>query len=192
MARWEGDPEGRLERAALALFDEQGYDRTTVAQIAQRANLTERSFYRWFSDKREVLFGGSHDLESHLLTAIDAVPVDTAPLPTLLAAFATAPEVFRPRDFLEKRAVVIAANPPLQERELIKLASISEGLTAALIRRGHDERTSRLSADVGMAILKLTTVRCMADETLDFAAALDVSAQDLLTIATTGTKTLGP
>jgi AcrR family transcriptional regulator len=73
VARWEGDAPGRLERAALALFDEQGYDRTTVAQIARRANLTERSFYRWFADKREVLFGGAEEFETHLVTAIDAV-----------------------------------------------------------------------------------------------------------------------
>ena len=85
MARWEGNARGRLERAALDLFAEQGYDRTTVAQIARRANLTERSFYRWFSDKREVLFAGD-DLEQHLLAAMDAVPAGTGALPTLLAA----------------------------------------------------------------------------------------------------------
>ena len=74
MARWEGNARGRLERAALDLFSEQGYDRTTVAQIAQRANLTERSFYRWFADKREVLFGGSEELEKHL--GVKLVPDD--------------------------------------------------------------------------------------------------------------------
>src|SRR3954471_24094205 len=98
MARWEGDAPGRLERAALALFHEQGYDRTTVAQIARRADLTERSFYRWFADKREVLFGGAEEFQAHLFSAVDAVPAGAAPLPALLAAFATAPEVIRPRD----------------------------------------------------------------------------------------------
>src|SRR4051812_49450716 len=116
MARWEGNTRGRLERAALTLFREQGYDRTTVAQIARRANLTERSFYRWFTDKREVLFADD-EIEERFLSAIDAVPAGTDPLPTLLAAFATAPEVFRPRDLLLERAAVIAANPPLRERE---------------------------------------------------------------------------
>jgi AcrR family transcriptional regulator len=186
MARWEGNARGRLERAALDLFKEQGYDRTTVAQIAQRANLTERSFYRWFADKREVLFGGSEDLEKQLVSAIDAAPADTGPLPTLLAAFATAPEVFRPREFLQDRSAVIAANPPLQERELIKLTSISEALTAALVHRGCDRQTARLATDVGMAVLRLTTERCLADERADFAQVLSTSAADLLAITAEG------
>lgn len=186
MARWEGNARGRLERAALDLFSEQGYDRTTVAQIAQRANLTERSFYRWFADKREVLFGGSEELEKHLISAINAVPAETGALPTLLAAFATAPEVFRPREFLRERAAVIAANPPLQERELIKLASISDALTAALVHRGCDQQTARLATDVGMAVLRLTGERCMADERADFAQVLAASAADLLAVAAQG------
>ncbi|MFI5908158.1 TetR/AcrR family transcriptional regulator [Dactylosporangium sp. NPDC051541] len=184
MARWEGDTQGRLERAALELFDEQGYDRTTVAQIAKRAGLTERSFYRWFTDKREVLFGGRADLESHLLKAVAAVPPGTAALPTLLAAFATAPEVIRPREFLLVRSAVIAANPPLRERELIKLASLAEALTAALVTRGADPQTARLATDVAMAVLRLTGQRCLADERADFHATLTQATTDLLTVAT--------
>jgi AcrR family transcriptional regulator len=182
MARWEGNTRGRLERAALDLFTEQGYDRTTIAQIAQRANLTERSFYRWFTDKREVLFGGGEDLEKQLVSAIDAVPADTGALPTLLAAFATAPQVFRPREFLRERSAVIAANPQLRERELIKLASISEALTAALVHRGCDRQTARLATDVGMAVFRLTAERCMADEQADFAQMLSSSAADLFAV----------
>jgi AcrR family transcriptional regulator len=183
MARWEGDAPGRLERAALALFEEQGYDRTSVAQIARRANLTERSFYRWFADKREVLFGGSEEFQAHLVAAIDAVPAGTAPLPTLLAAFATAPEVIRPRDFLLARSAVIAANQPLQERELVKLAALSGALTAALVRRGCDEQTARLATEAGLAVMRLASKRALADEHSDFAAALAASASDLLAIA---------
>ncbi|MEU1982871.1 helix-turn-helix domain-containing protein [Nocardia sp. NPDC019395] len=182
MARWEGNARGRLERAALDLFSEQGYDRTTIAQIAQRANLTERSFYRWFADKREVLFGGGEDLEQVLVSAIHAVPADTAPLPTLLAAFTAAPEVLRPREFLRERSAVIAANPQLQERELSKLASLSESLTAALVQRGCDGQTARLIADVGMAVFRLTAERCMADEQADFAQTLSASAADLIAV----------
>jgi AcrR family transcriptional regulator len=187
MARWEGNAPGRLEQAALALFEEQGYDRTTVAQIAQRANLTERSFYRWFADKREVLFGGSQELEAQFVAAIDTVPVSTGALPTLLAAFATAPRVFRPREFLLRRAAVIAANPPLHERELIKLVSISEAIANALLHRGCDRDTARLATDIGLAVLRLATERWMAEEhadLADFAEALSVSAADLLAVAT--------
>jgi AcrR family transcriptional regulator len=179
MARWEGDARGRLERAALDLFTEQGYDRTTIAQIARRANLTERSFYRWFADKREVLFGGGEDLEKQLVAGIEAVPAGTGALPTLLAAFVTVPHVFRPLDFLRARAAVIATSPALQERELIKLAMLSEALTAALLRRGCDRQTARLAADVGLAVLRLATERWMADRSADFAQVLSTSAADL-------------
>lgn len=185
MARWEGNARGRLEQAALDLFSEQGYDRTTVAQIAQRANLTERSFYRWFADKREALFAGD-ELEERFVSAIEAAPADTGALPVLLAAFATAPEVLRPRDFLHQRSAVIAANPPLRERELIKLASMSQALTAALLRRGFDQRTARLATDVGLSVLRLATERWMAGEEADFAGLLSAGAADLLTVAADG------
>jgi AcrR family transcriptional regulator len=182
MARWQGDTRERLEHAALDLFEEQGYDRTTVAQIARRANLTERSFYRWFTDKREVLFGGTDDFQKHLVSAIDAVPAAIAPLPTLLSAFATAPEVIRPRDFLRARSAVIAANPPLQERELIKLAALSDALTAVLVRRGCNEQTARLATDAGLAIMRLASRRALADEHADFAQVLAASASDLYAV----------
>lgn len=182
MARWEGNARGRLERAALDLFTEQGYDRTTVAQIARRANLTERSFYRWFADKREVLFAGD-ELEERFRSAIEDVPAGTAALPTLLAAFASAPEVLRPREFLVERAAVIAANPPLQERELMKHAALSEAITAALRERGHDPQTARLATDVGMAVVRPAIERWVADENADFAGLLSACAADLLTVA---------
>jgi AcrR family transcriptional regulator len=185
MARWEGNTRGRLERAALDLFTEQGYDRTTVAQIARRANLTERSFYRWFTDKREVLFAGD-EVEERFLSAIDAVPAGTAALPTLLSAFATAPDVLRPREFLVERSAVIAANPPLQERELIKLVSLSAALTAALVRRGCDRQTAGLATDVGMAVLRSATRRWVTGEGADFADLLAAGAADLLAVAAEG------
>jgi AcrR family transcriptional regulator len=185
MARWEGNARGRLERAALDLFTEQGYDRTTVAQIARRANLTERSFYRWFPDKREVLFGGD-ELEKALVTAIEAVPADTAPLPALLAAFPAAREVIRPREFLRERSAVIAANPPLLERELIKLADLERALIAALVERGSDEQTARLAIDVGLAVFRLAARRWLddeLDEQADYDALLSACLADLLAVA---------
>ncbi|MFD2422516.1 TetR/AcrR family transcriptional regulator [Amycolatopsis pigmentata] len=181
MVRWEGNARGRLEQAALDLFAEQGYDRTTVAQIAQRANLTERSFYRWFRDKREVLFGGD-ELEERFVAAIEAAEEGTDPLTMLMAAFKTAPEVIRPRDFLRKRGEVVAANPPLRERELIKLAALSQALTAALEKRGCDAQTARLATDAGMAILRLASERWMADENADHARLLADCATDLLAV----------
>ncbi|HEY4458941.1 MAG TPA: helix-turn-helix domain-containing protein [Pseudonocardiaceae bacterium] len=178
MARWEGNARGRLERAALDLFTEQGYDRTTVAQIAKRANLTERSFYRWFPDKREVLFGGD-ELEEKLVAAIKAVPADTAPLPTLLAAFPASQGVVRPREFLRERSAVIAANPPLLERELIKVAALSDALTSALVGRGCDERTARLATEVGLAVFRQAGARWLAGDDAEVEALLAASLADL-------------
>ncbi|MEV6345448.1 helix-turn-helix domain-containing protein [Actinoplanes sp. NPDC051851] len=184
MARWEGNTRGRLERAALDLFREQGYDRTTVAQIAQRAGLTERSFYRWFADKREVLFGGD-DLEACYLPAIQAAPEGLGALPTLLTAFAATPQVLRPREFLIERATVIAATPPLRERELIKMVTLAEKLVAALIDRGHDEQTAHLATDIGTAILRLATTRWILGDDTDFTTLLATAHQDLRTVAAT-------
>jgi AcrR family transcriptional regulator len=184
MARWEGNARGRLERAALDLFREQGYDGTTVAQIAQRANLTERSFYRWFADKREVLFGDD-DLEACYLPVIEAAPEGLGALPTLLSAFASTPQVLRPREFVIERAAVIAASPSLQERELIKMVTLSEKLVAALVRRGHDDQTAHLAADVGSAILRLATRRWILGDDSDFSDLLATAWQDLVDVAVT-------
>ncbi|MEU6851233.1 TetR family transcriptional regulator [Actinacidiphila alni] len=182
MARWEGNTQGRLERAALDLFTEQGYDRTTVAQIARRANLTERSFYRWFSDKREVLFGGGEQLRECYLTAIGAVPDGTPPLDTLMAALTAAAGIFRPRDFLRERAAVIAANPPLQERELVKIASLAGTMSDALVGRGHDARTARLTADAAMAIARLANERWVREDGADYGEVLARSRADLRSV----------
>lgn len=182
MARWEGNTQDRLERAALDLFTEQGYDRTTVAQIAQRANLTERSFYRWFADKREVLFGGAGRMQKVIADAIAAVPAGTGALQTLLIACRATPDVMRPREFLRERAAVIAANPPLQERELIKLASMAEMITRALVDRGFDAQTARLATDLGSAVLRLANERWVADENADYTEVLNTAAADLLAV----------
>lgn len=182
MARWEGNARGRLEQAALELFQEQGYDGTTVAQIAERANLTERSFYRWFTDKREVLFGDD-DLEACYLPVIEAAPEGLGALPTLLAAFAHTPEVLRPREFVLGRAAVIAASPPLRERELIKMVTLAEKLVAALVRRGYEDQTATLAADIGSAILRLATRRWLLGDDADFAGLLAAARRDLVAVA---------
>jgi AcrR family transcriptional regulator len=183
MARWEGNPIGRLEQAALALFLEQGYDRTTVAQIAKRAGLGERSFYRHFADKREVLFGGGDELEKVLVAAIEAVAPDKAALPTLIAAFPATREVIRPRELLLDRAKVIAENPPLQERELIKVAKLSTAVTEALIRRGDDPVTAQLATDLGMATLRAAAAHWLAGDESDFPDLLTAAAAQVAAIA---------
>src|SRR5476651_1917711 len=86
MGRWEPNARGRLEQAAMELFQELGYARTTVEGIAARAGLTERTFFRYFTDKREVLFSGSADLERSIVEGIGGAPKTMAPLDVVAAA----------------------------------------------------------------------------------------------------------
>src|SRR6202051_4752355 len=86
MTRWEPGGRGRLELAALALYGERGFENTTVAEIAARAGLTERTFFRHFADKREVLFWGSRTLQELMVNALVNVPPSAAPLEAVAAA----------------------------------------------------------------------------------------------------------
>jgi AcrR family transcriptional regulator len=151
MPRWESDAQGRLERATLELFETQGFERTSVAQIARTAGLTERSFYRYFRDKREVLFAGD-ELRAHLVAHVEAADPGLTPIEALLTALGTADEVFRPREFLLRRVRVIAAGPALAERDLIKLADIADALARALERRGVEPGKARFIIDVAIAV----------------------------------------
>src|SRR5579885_2028207 len=117
MSRWKPDAEGRLTQAALTLFDQQGYDATTVAQIAEAAGLTKRTFFRYFTDKREALFNGSHELEQRWVDGIAAAPPEATPMAAICAGLDRVAELFVDRhEFARTRARVVAANPELQER----------------------------------------------------------------------------
>jgi AcrR family transcriptional regulator len=162
MPRWEPDAQGRLERAALDLFETQGFERTSVAQIADAAGLKERSFYRYFPDKREVLFAGN-ELEAHLVAGVEAADPGLTPIEALLTALRTAEEFFGPREFLLRRVKVTAANPALAERDLIKLADIADALARALERRGVEPGKARFIIDVVLAIHRRATSRWLAN-----------------------------
>lgn len=156
MARWEPDAQGRLQEAALALYTERGFDQTTVAEIAERAGLTERTFFRYFADKREVLFGGQRPLLDRLTEAVAGAPDSTTPLDAVSAALQEAAGFFDGRREQSRlRQSVVSANPALRERELIKLAALSGALADGLRRRGVAETTARLTAEAGGAVFKL-------------------------------------
>ena len=152
MARWEPNARERLERAALALFAENGYDATTVAQIADRAGLTKSTFFRHFADKREVLFGGQESLTEAFTKAIGAAPPSATATDCLAAALEAVEVVFTPQrhEFALQRRDVIAAHSELQERELLKMARLGLAVAGALRDRGADDVTARLAAEVGM------------------------------------------
>src|SRR5437762_13679376 len=155
MARWQPDARGRLQQAALTLYGERGFDNTTVADIAEQAGLTKRTFFRYFADKREVLFWGSAGLEELFVTAVAAAPEAAAPLDAVAAALdAAAPMFEQRREFAARRQQIIAANPELQERELIKLASLAGAVADALHRRGVDDPAAILTAEAGIAVFR--------------------------------------
>jgi AcrR family transcriptional regulator len=156
MTRWEPNASGRLQQAALELYRERGYDQTTVTEIAKRAGLTERTFFRYFADKREVLFYGAGMLQDRLVQWIDDAPTALPPIDAVGAALAAATEPFEEiRDFSRLRQAIIAAHPELQERELIKLAALAAELAAALRRRGVADPAASLAAEAGIAVFKI-------------------------------------
>jgi AcrR family transcriptional regulator len=165
MGRWEPNARGRLEQAALELYVERGFEQTTVAEIARRAGLTERTFFRHFADKREVLFSGAGSLQDLLVDALAGAPGSAAPLDAVAAALEAAGALLQERrEFSRQRQTVIAANAELRERELIKLASLASALAGALRRRGVGEPAASLAAEAGIAVFKIAFERWI-DET---------------------------
>ena len=163
MGRWEPDARGRLAQAALDLFDERGFDQTTVADIAERAGLTERTFFRHFADKREVLFAGAGALEKLMIDAALEAPDSATAIEAVSAALVATCSVFDDRrEFAGRRQAVIRANEELRERDLIKLASFARAITAALRTRGVKEPTASLTAEAGVAAFRVAFERWTA------------------------------
>ena len=164
MGRWEPNARGRLEQAAMGLFIERGFEQTTVAEIAGRAGLTERTFFRHFADKREVLFWGQDALRELLVSRIAAAPDSVAPIDAVAAALeAAAAGLQERREYSRQRQAVIAANQELQERELIKLASLSAALADALRQRGVTDPAASLAAEAGIAVFRIAIERWQND-----------------------------
>ena len=144
----------------MALYGERGFDNTTVAEIAERAGLTERTFFRHFADKREVLFSGAGALRDLMVDAVLSAPVSATPIDAIAAALhAAAALLEQRRECARQRQAVIAANTELQERELVKLASLAVALGDALRRRGVGDPASSLVAEAGIAVFKVTFER---------------------------------
>jgi AcrR family transcriptional regulator len=164
MGRWQPDARARLQEAALTLYGERGYEETTVAEIAERAGLTKRTFFRYFADKREVLFWGSELLEQQMVAAIEAAPASASPLGMIGAALDAAAVRFEEvREFAGPRHRIITSSPELQERELIKAASLAAGLTRALRARGVGDTAAALAARTGTTIMGLAFEQWVKD-----------------------------
>ncbi|OXM62743.1 TetR/AcrR family transcriptional regulator [Amycolatopsis vastitatis] len=151
MSRWEPNTRVRLLDAALDLFGGRGYDSVTVAEIAERAGLTKRTFFRHFTDKREVLFAGQEALSRIFAEAITAVPASASPMEAVAAALAAAAAPFGPqrRERAKQVQAVVAGHSDLRERELLKHATLTAAMAGALRERGVPAPAASLAAEIG-------------------------------------------
>jgi AcrR family transcriptional regulator len=163
MSRWKPDAQGRLMAAAIALFDEQGYDATTVAEIAERAGLTKRTFFRYFTDKREVLFSGTEELQRLWLEGLAGADPDADAMSAVMAGLEPVAEMFVERHgYARLRSQIITANSELQERELIKLQRLADAIKHALIDRGVSAHAAILAAQAGVTVFHVAFAEWIA------------------------------
>ena len=187
MSRWQPNARGRLEEAALELYASHGFDATTVAEIAAHAGLTERTFFRYFADKREVLFSGQAVLIESMTGAVAGMPAGTAPLDAVGAGLHAAARVIGGRrDGARRRQAVIDANPGLQERELSKLATLGTALTEALRGRGVPELAARVTAEAGIAVFKVAFERWIRAEESELTEAVEDALEALKVLSANG------
>jgi AcrR family transcriptional regulator len=164
MSRWKPDAPGRLQQAAAELFRDNGYDQVTVADIAKRAGLTERTFFRHYADKREVLFGGATLFHDELERALAAVPPETPTLEAVQIAVEAISTLMQGRRALAReRQKIVVAHADLQERDLIKRATLTATLAQALQRRGAAESAASLAADMGVGVFYVGFVQWLND-----------------------------
>ena len=156
MARWEPGARERLVVAAVDLFSEQGYDATTVAQIAQRAGVTRSTFFRHVSDKREVLVAGQETLSRLLADGIAEAPVGAGPLDAVAAGLERASSEMGPmnRELGPRLRAAVAASTELQQRDALKSVGLAGAMTAALLARGVLDPTAQLAAEMGVLAFK--------------------------------------
>jgi AcrR family transcriptional regulator len=163
VGRWEPDARGRLAKSAMTLYAERGFDQTTVAEIAERAGLTERTFFRHFADKREVLFYGTEMLRDMLVRAVAGAPASATALDAVGAAFEAAGSMLQENpERVRMRDAIVSANAELRERELIKLAMLASAVASALRDRGIPEPDASLAAETGIAVFKISFARWIA------------------------------
>jgi AcrR family transcriptional regulator len=189
--RWDPRAEDRLRATALELFLERGYENVTVAEIAERAGLTRRTFSRYFTDKRDVLFAGSEKLPAALADAVLRADEAFPPFEALLTALAEIGEVLVERAGRSpQRRTVIKSSPELQERERTKFAAVTDALADALRQRGATESGAKLLAHVGVGIFQAAFERWTDQlQDADFPTYVHEAASELTSALGAGLRT---
>jgi AcrR family transcriptional regulator len=185
MVRWEPNARGRLGQAAFELFTERGFEQVTVAEIAERAGLTERTFFRYFADKREVLFAGAEGFQDLFVSSVTSAPDSSAPIDAVAGALYAAAAMFMAHeDGVRRRAAIIAAHPDLRERELVKLTTVAAAVADALRRRGVTDPAAALAAEAGLAVFRIAFERWIdAPDGPDLAQLITESLDELKAVA---------
>lgn len=183
MPRWEPDARSRLEAAALTLFSELGFDGTTVEAIADEAGLTKRTFFRYFADKREVLFG-SEDIEGLVLGAVRSAPPSAQALDAAgLGLLALAGVLDKQGEKAIKRIRAVRASHALWERQLLKFESLAESVAQVLQARGVQEHEARIAAQMGITALRAASDRWLEGKNRSLRKLLQHTLDDLRLIA---------
>ncbi len=171
----------RFEIAATALFQERGVERTTVPEIAARAQLTERTFYRYFADKREVLFWRAGELQARVANAVAGAPAHMRPLAVAIRALEAVGDFFDgSRANVKRRQALVAAHPEFLEREMLKLHELTLAMGAALEKRGLEAPVARMVSEAGVTIARVALERWISDDReRDFAHHIQGSRDEL-------------
>ena len=185
MSRWPSGAQSRLERAALELFVEQGFAETTVPQITARAGLTTRTFFRHFADKREVLFAYQAELPTVVARVLADTPASLSPMDAIMQGLQTvAAEIESQRTYLRTRHGIIETDDGLRERELRKQSVLSDAIRRELLKRGVDELTATLAAEIAVSVFGVAVTRWLDnDEQRSLSQVVNETFTALLTLA---------
>ncbi|WP_033341432.1 TetR family transcriptional regulator [Catenuloplanes japonicus] len=182
MARWEPDARGRLQQAAMELFRDRGFADVTVAEIADRAGLTKRTFFNHFADKREVFFANAQQFEESVLTHLAAADPSLDAISACVHALTRAGLSLAPYyEFAKARLAVLAATPELRERDLIKSARLAAAMIEALARRGVPPRTAAFAAESALSVFAVAAADWIATPTADLPTLMHEALTDLRT-----------
>ena len=184
MPRWEHGSEERLKQAALELFQEQGFEDTSAVQIAERARVTTRTFFRYFRDKEEVIFADADTLKETLVHDLLQAADVSEPLLAVVRTLAGFDwERLGSRETQHRRNAMIAATPQLLERDLVKQHQVAEGLSDALRRRGIAPDLAELAAGAGVQVFRTAYLRWLAgDDDTDLTTMTETVLSSLATL----------
>ena len=164
----------------MELFEENGFEQTTAAQIATRADVTERTYFRHFADKRDILFEGTERLEASLVQAIATAPPGLGLMVVLQHALCGVASTLEQGDlFSASRQAVISATPALREREATKHAVLMEAMAAGLERRGFEAKEAQLASRVGGAVFVYALAAWFEDTTTHLITCLELAFEQL-------------